>query len=64
MSAQANPLRNPLFRWGAPAVTAAVIAGMALFLIEDRTLRFAMLAMALLDVILTPQILKRAARSA
>lgn len=64
MSTQGNLLRNPLLRWGMPALTAAVIAGMALFLIEDRTLRLAMLAMALLDVVLTPQVLKRAAQSA
>lgn len=53
--------RNPLLRWGLPAMTAAVIAGIALFLITDQTLRLLMLGIAVLDIVVTPQILKRAA---
>lgn len=60
MSGQATLFHNPLFRWGMPAATATIIVGIAFFLIEDQTLRLLMLAIAGLDLVVTPQILKRA----
>lgn len=47
-----------------PAMTAAVIVAIAFLAIEDQTLRLAMLGVAVADFFVTPQILKRAARSA
>jgi hypothetical protein len=63
VSVQATLFRNPLFRWGMPAATAAIIVAVAFLLVEDRTLRLAMLGVAALDFVVTPQILKRAARA-
>lgn len=62
MSAQRTLFHNPLFRWGMPAATAAIVAGIAFFLIEDQTLRLLMLVIAGLDFVVTPQVLKRATR--
>ena len=62
MSGQATLFHNPLFRWGMPAATATIIAGMAFLLIEDQALRLLMLVVAGLDILVTPQVLKRAIR--
>jgi len=63
MSEQAALFRNPLFRLGMPAMTATLIVGTALLIVEDQTVRLLMLAIAVLDIVITPQILKRAART-
>jgi hypothetical protein len=47
-----------------PAMTAAIIVAIALLVVEDQTLRLVMLGVAVADFLVTPQILKRAARSA
>ena len=63
MSEQATLFRNPVFRWGMPATTAILILGMAFLFIEDQTLRLLMVAIAGMDLVITPQILKRAAQA-
>jgi hypothetical protein len=40
-----------------------MIGGLAVFLVEDQTLRLLMLVIAGMDVIITPQILKRAVQT-
>jgi hypothetical protein len=47
-----------------PAMTSLIVAGIALLVVEDQLLRILMLVIAALDLIVTPQILKRAARNA
>jgi len=64
MAQSGTLFRNPLFRWGMPAFTTAVIVAIALLVVEDRTVRLAMLAVGAVDLLVTPQILKRAARNA
>ncbi len=63
MSQSANVFRSPVVRWGVPAMTATVIVAIAFLVVEDQTLRLAMLGVAAADFFVTPQILKRAARS-
>ncbi len=63
MSGQGTLFHNPLFRWGMPAATATVIAVIAFLVIENQTLRLLMLVIAVLDFLVTPQILKRAVRA-
>ncbi|OYR61886.1 hypothetical protein DJ83_06800 [Halorubrum ezzemoulense] len=64
MSQSANVFRSPVARWGMPAMTAAIIVAIAFLVIEDQTLRLAMVGVAVADFLVTPQILKRAAQSA
>jgi hypothetical protein len=45
-------------------MTSLMIAAIALIIVEDRLLRILMLVIAALDLLITPQILKRAARNA
>lgn len=63
MSQQAELFTSPLFRWGMPAMTSLIVIGIAVFIIEDQLLRVLMLLVAALDILVTPQILERAARS-
>lgn len=64
MSQSANIFRSPVIRWGMPAMTTAIIVAIAFLVVEDQTLRLAMLGVAVADLLVTPQILKRAARNA
>ncbi|WP_436910774.1 hypothetical protein [Halosimplex marinum] len=57
---QPNPLANPAVRYGIGASGALVIAAVAYTLL-DGTAQMAAYAVAVLDLIVTPQILKRAA---
>ncbi len=63
MSEQPNLFHNPVFRWGMPATTAILVLGIAFFFVEDQTLRLLMVGIAGLDLVVTPQILKRAAQA-
>jgi len=45
-------------------MTSLIIVVIALLLIEDQIVRILMLLIAVLDLLVTPQILKRAARNA
>jgi len=58
MSAQ-NPFANPLIRYGIGASGALVIAFVA-YNYLDGTVQLVAYAIALLDLLVTPQILKRA----
>lgn len=64
MSQSANIFQSPVVRWGMPAMTTAIIVAVAFLVIEDQTFRLMMLGVAAADLVVTPQILKRAARSA
>jgi hypothetical protein len=55
-----HPFENPAVGYGIGAMGAATIAVVALVFIDDQTLRYALLAIAVLDLLVTPQILKRA----
>lgn len=44
-----------------PAMTTAIIVAVAFLVIQDQTLRLLMLGVAAADLLVTPQILKRAA---
>ncbi|OYR58405.1 hypothetical protein [Halorubrum halodurans] len=63
MAQSANALQSPIVRWGMPAMTAAIIVALAFLVVEDQTLRLAMLGVAAADLLVTPQVLKRAARN-
>lgn len=63
MTQSSNLFRSPLFRWGIPAMTTILVVAIAVLFIEDRTVRLMMLAVAAVDIIITPQVLKRVARS-
>ena len=64
MAQSPNLFRNPLFRWGLPTMSALVIVATAFFLVDDRMFQLMMFAFAAADLLVTPQILKRAARNA
>ncbi|ERH06413.1 MAG: hypothetical protein J07HN4v3_02029 [Halonotius sp. J07HN4] len=53
-------LRNPIFRWGVGGAGAIVVAAIA-FLVLDGTAQLVAYFIAAMDLIVTPQILKRAA---
>ncbi|MFC7078031.1 hypothetical protein [Haloarcula halophila] len=53
-------LENPLAHYGFPAINAVVITAIA-FTFLDGAIRWAALGIAALEVIVVPQILKRAA---
>jgi len=61
---QATLFHNPLIRWGMPVTGAAVAIGIAFFILDDRTVQLAIVGVAALHLLVTPQILKRAAREA
>ncbi|ERG96980.1 hypothetical protein [Haloquadratum walsbyi] len=54
-------VQSPLFRHGQSILTAGLIVGMAVFFIEDELVSNIMLLFAAVEVIVTPQILKRVA---
>lgn len=64
MSETPELLQNPLFRLGVPVTTSVMILLVAFLVVEDQTVRLAMIAVAVADVIVTPQVLKRAAKEA
>lgn len=64
MSNSANIFQSPIVRWGMPAITTAIIVAVALLVIQDQTFRLVMLGVAVADLLVTPQILKRAAQTA
>jgi hypothetical protein len=57
---QPNPLANPAVRYGIGASGALIIAAVAYTLLDD-TVQMAAYGVALVDLLVTPQILKRAA---
>jgi hypothetical protein len=52
-------LQNPAVHYGVPLFNAAIIAAIALTLL-DGTVRWVALGIAILEVVVAPQILKRA----
>jgi len=53
-------LQNPVVHYGLPAINAVVIAFIA-FVLLDGTVRLAALGVAAVEVLVVPQVLKRAA---
>jgi hypothetical protein len=53
-------LQNPVVHYGLPAINAVVIALIA-FVLLDGTVRLAALGVAAVEVLVVPQVLKRAA---
>jgi hypothetical protein len=64
MTGNGNLLSNPIFRYGQATMSAVLIAAVAFSLVDDTTVRAVMLLVAALDVVVTPQILKRAGEQA
>lgn len=64
MSQQPGLFRSPLVRVGMPAASSLMIAAVALLVVEDQLVQILMLVIAALDLLITPQILKRVARNA
>ena len=64
MTNQDNLLLNPLFRHGIAAMSTLAIIAVAFLAVESNRLRMAMLAVAVIDLIVTPQVLKRAGEQA
>jgi hypothetical protein len=64
MPNQENLLLNPLFRHGIAAMSTTVIVAVALLFVQSGRLRTMLLAVAVLDFLVTPQILKRAGKQA
>jgi ABC-type transport system involved in cytochrome bd biosynthesis fused ATPase/permease subunit len=62
MAEQQNLLLNPLFRYGMPAMSAVVIVAVAFLIIEDQTVRMAMLLVAAVEIFVIPWVLKRAGK--
>lgn len=62
MAGNRNLLLNPLFRFGMPAMSAAVIVAMAFLVVDDQVVRMTMLLVAAVEIIATPWVLKRAAQ--
>lgn len=63
MAQSANLFRSPLFRWGVPAMTTTLVVAIAVLVVKDQALRLMLLAVAAVDILVTPQVLKRVARS-
>jgi len=55
-----SPLENPVIRYGMGLSSAAVLAVVA-FAFLDGTMRWLVLGLAVIEVVLVPQFLKRAA---
>jgi hypothetical protein len=55
-----SPFENPAVRYGISFVNATIIAAIAVLLL-DGTIRWVALGIAVLELVVTPQILKRAA---
>lgn len=55
-------LEKPIIRYGYPLVTAAIIVLIA-FTLLDGTIKWVALGIAVLEIIITPQLLKRAAEN-
>ena len=57
-----TPLENPMVRYGIGLSGAAIVAFVAVFYL-DGVARYAALGVAVLDAVLTPKILEKAAES-
>lgn len=60
MTRNDNLLSNPVFRHGQAVMSALLIAAVAFYFVDDTVVRAAMLLVAAVDVVVTPQVLKRA----
>ena len=54
-----SPFENPVVRYGLSIISAAIIAVIAIALLEG-TIRWVVFGIAVLEVVVTPQVLKRA----
>jgi len=56
-----NPFANPLVRYGIAAMNAAIVVAVAFLFVDGGTLRTLLLGIAVLEVVVTPFVLARAA---
>lgn len=61
MSQTPSLFRNPLFRWGIAIFDAAILVAIGVFIVEDETVQLLIFLLAVVGLILTPMVLKRAA---
>lgn len=59
MTERENLFLNPLFRFGMPAMSTALIVAIAFLLVDDTIVRTVMLLVGAVDVVVTPWVLKR-----
>jgi len=59
-----NPPANPPFKYGMGVASAAIVVGVALFPVEDRTFRLLVFGIAALDLLVTPWVLGQATEQA
>lgn len=64
MTDQGHLLLNPLFRHGIVLMSTVAVVAVAFLFVENNRLRIVVLGIAAVDLIVTPQILKRAAKQA
>jgi hypothetical protein len=64
MTEQANLLSNPLFHYGVPAVSATIVVAVAFLFFDSRLFRILALVIAAAELVVVPQILKRAGAQA
>ena len=64
MSGNDNLLLNPAFRYGQAVMSALLVAAIGFYFIEDTFIRAVMLLIAAVDLVVTPQVLKRAGQQA
>jgi hypothetical protein len=57
-----SPLSSPVIRYGYACMSAAIIAVIA-FTVLDGTIRWVALGIAVIDFVVTPQVLKRVAEA-
>jgi hypothetical protein len=57
-----SPLNSPVIRYGYACMSAAIIAVIA-FTVLDGTIKWVALGIAVIELVVTPQILKRVAES-
>jgi len=59
MTSENNLFQNSLFLYGQAVMTMAIIVAVALFVVEDATVRNVLLLIAVVELVVTPQVLKR-----
>jgi hypothetical protein len=59
-----DAMLNPLFRHGIVLMSTVAVVAVAFLFVENNRLRIVVLGIAAVDLIVTPQILKRAAKQA
>jgi hypothetical protein len=64
MTEQQTLLSNPLFHYGMPAMSAAIVLAVGFLFFEPGLVRNVVLLIAALELVVAPQLLKRAGEQA